>query len=120
MTRKFIYLTAIAFILAVFHACSLNNNILTPACKVFEADLVDRWWYLEGNDKSGIRFNSDGSCLKKSSHDNMTYTLTSCNKIKITNHTAMKLEEMEIGKLIPTQAMIIVEGKAYQYYPSTK
>jgi hypothetical protein len=32
----------------------------------------------------------------------------------------MKLEEMEIGKLIPTQAMMVVEGKAYQYYPSTK
>ncbi len=116
MMKKFFYLTVVAFILAVFHACSLNNNILTPNCKVFEADLVDRWWYQVGETKeNGIYFSSMGKCMKRNSTDSLTYTLTNCNKLNITNHTKFSHETLEIGKLRPDKASMLINGKLVEF-----
>jgi len=122
MVRKLIYLTLVSLFVALVHSCSLNNEILTPPCKIFEADLTDRWWYPEnGNSKTGIYFASNGNCMKKSSNDSLTYTLQSCNKINIINHTQSTTEQMELGKLIPNKMTVIKEAgkeETYRLYPT--
>jgi hypothetical protein len=116
MMKKFFYLTVVAFIISVLHACSLNNNILTPDCKVFEADLVDRWWFQVGQNKeNGIYFSSAGRCMKRNSSDSLTYTLTGCNKLNITNHTTFSHEVLEIGKLRPEKASMLIGGKIVDF-----
>ncbi len=112
MTRKFIYLTLAAFVVAMVHACSLNNNIITPSCKVFETDLVDRWWFASGSrDITGYYFNSNGTCKKKNSDDDMSYTLVNCNKLHIKNHTRHTIEVWDIAKLIPDQFAVNIDNK---------
>jgi hypothetical protein len=116
MMKKFFYLTVVAFIIAVLHACSLNNNIITPNCKVFEADLVDRWWYQIGETKeNGIYFSSAGRCMKRNSTDSLTYTLSNCNKLRIINHTKMAHEVFEIGKLRPDEASMLINGELVNF-----
>ena len=112
MTRKLIYLTLVSFFVALVHSCSLNNGILTPPCKVFEADLTDRWWYPEtGSLNDGIYFKSDGWCMKRNAPgDSITYTLQNCNKVQITNHTIMQVQELNIGKLLPDNMTVIKEN----------
>jgi hypothetical protein len=122
MARRFLYLTIVAFFIALVHSCSLNNGIITPPCKVFEVDLTDRWWYpVSGSVDDGIFFASNGTCRKRNSDDNMTYTLQNCNRVSIQNHTQNSIEIMEIGKLFPDK-MIILQGerleKTYVLHPS--
>jgi hypothetical protein len=117
MTRKLIYLTLVSFFVALVHSCSLNNNILTPPCKVFETDLTDRWWYPEaGSVNDGIYFDSDGTCVKRNSTDSITYTLNNCNKLNIVNHTLMQTEELNIGKLRPDNMTILKENGNQETY----
>jgi hypothetical protein len=106
MTRKLIYLTLVSFFVALVHSCSLNNNILTPPCKVFETDLTDRCIY----------FDSDGTCVKRNSTDSITYTLNNCNKLNIVNHTLMQTEELNIGKLRPDNMTILKENGNQETY----
>jgi hypothetical protein len=117
MLRKLFYLTAVSFLIATVHSCSLNNGIITPPCKVFEADLTDRWWYPHGGkSEDGIYFSSNGSFMRRNSNDSMTYTLYNCNKIDIQNHTKPAVETMEIGKLVPDRMTInIGKGKQVTY-----
>ncbi len=115
--RKVIYLTMLAMVFALVHACSLNNEILRPSCEVFEVEMVDKWWSPQGTHKSSnkIMFKSNGQIeetipdngwMHKSAGDSVSYSLTDCNKLVITNHTSGDIEEMEVFDLMP-DVMII-------------
>jgi len=110
--RKGIYLTMLAMAFALVHACSLNNEILRPSCEVFEVEMVDKWWAAQGTHKSEnrIMFKSGGvmaetdpanGWMHKSATDSVSYSLTNCNKLVVTNHSSGDVEEMEVYDLMP-------------------
>ena len=120
--RKAIYLTMLAMVFAMVHACSLNNDILRPSCEVFEVELVEKWWAPQGTTKSEnkIMFKSNGRLMEtdpahgwmhKTAEDSVSYSLTDCNKLVITNHTSGDIEEMEVYDLMPDVMTIQVGPK---------
>lgn len=109
---------AVAFVISVLHSCSLNNNILTPDCKIFESLLVDRWWHSENDRERKIFFSSNGRMLIAGSQDSITYRIHSCNKISVSNHTAAFHETMELSKLLPDKAVFIEDGRVSNFLPN--
>lgn len=119
--RKVIYLTMLAMVFALVHACSLNNDILRPSCEVFEVEMVDKWWAPQGSKADNkIMFKSNGLLMEtdpahgwmhKSAEDSVSYTLTNCNKLVVTNHTSGDIEEMEVFDLMPDVMIVQVSEK---------
>ncbi len=118
--RKVIYLTMLAMVFALVHACSLNNDILRPSCEVFEVEMVEKWWAPVGSKTDNkIMFHSNGlmeetnpnnGWMFKSASDSVSYSLTNCNKLVVTNHTSGDIEEMEIFDLMPTVMVIQINA----------
>ncbi|CAN5300926.1 hypothetical protein BH09BAC1_BH09BAC1_31050 [soil metagenome] len=109
-------------VFALVHACSLNNEILRPSCEVFEVEMVDKWWAAQGTYKSDnkIMFKSDGQLMEtdaahgwmhKNAADSVSYSLTNCNKLVVTNHTSGDIEEMEVFDLMPDVMILQVSDK---------
>lgn len=119
--RKAIYLTMLAMVFALVHACSLNNDILRPSCEVFEVELVEKWWAPQGTKADNkIMFKANGQLLEtnpangwmhKSATDSVSYSLTNCNQLVVTNHTTGDVEAMEVYDLMPTVMIVQVGPK---------
>jgi hypothetical protein len=111
----------LAMVFALVHACSLNNDILRPSCEVFEVEMVEKWWAPVGaKTDNKIMFHSNGlmeetdptnGWMHKSAGDSVSYSLTNCNKLVVTNHTSGDIEEMEIYDLMPTVMIIQVNAE---------
>lgn len=117
MMQRVVALTILAFCMALIHSCSLNNEIITPPCKVFEADLTDRWWYPQGGKREeGIYFCSSGNFFSRQGSDSTTYTLTECNKLTLYHHTRRSIEGVKIVKLLPDKLVLLSQnGKERTY-----
>ena len=100
-----------ALFFTIFHACSLDNNMLRPTCKIYKGELVERWWYPQGdgNSMQAMFFESNGK-IRMSSADSVTFELFGCNKLTVTNHTNFTEEQWAI-KVLSTQEFRLSRNK---------
>lgn len=118
MRKKLAFLTLVAVLFAVLHACSLNNNILIPDCQVFEVEMVDKWWYpTESGAKAQDRlyFTSQGQIQQLTVTDSVTFSINNCNALHIKNHDTGEMDQWNIIDLKPTDMVLEANGTRRAY-----
>lgn len=98
--KKVIIGTLISLFVALLHSCSLDNNVITPSCRIFEALLVEQTWQPISGNQADIRFKADRQMTVIGSNDSITYELYNCNKLDVTNHTQSTFETWQIERLV--------------------
>jgi len=101
-------LLAVSFLLAILQACQ-DNHILKPSCRVFEIDLIEKWWYpveSSGGEFSKIFFAVDGQIIVPFENDFANYTLENCNSIRVENSADLSLDHWTIKRLTDKELTI--------------
>ena len=110
--RKWIFFTFMAFVFAMIHACSLQNNIIKPSCQVFQFDMADKWWTPVGSNASGkLYFSSGGAVTQESTTDSVTYNLQNCSSLVMHDYTSGETKDWVIQSLVPTK-MVVMQNNA--------
>ena len=109
--RKWLFFTFVAFVMAMIHACSLNNSIIKPNCQVFQFEMADKWWTPTGETGSQMYFSSAGDMKTKTGTDNVTYTIQNCNSLLWVNHTSGESKEWIIKQLDPKKMVLQMDNK---------
>lgn len=114
--RGVLTLVTAASLLALIHACSLDNNILKPKCRIFEIDLVERWWYPKDSQQSKLYFKSNGEILMPASNGSWTFSLENCNKIQATDDINSVSEQWVIKALTDKDLQIAFDNNTTVSY----
>jgi hypothetical protein len=117
--RKWIFFTLIAFVFALLHACSLDNDMLKPNCEIFEIELVEKVWTPTGS-KAGdpLFFTVDGLLREGASADSITYNIQNCNTLSMFNKTTGESREWTIEHLDLDKMTIKKGSETITYTPN--
>ena len=106
--RGVLFVIAVALFLAGFQACQ-DNSILKPSCRIFEVDLIEKWWYpveSTGGSFTKIFFAADGQIIKPFENERLNYSLENCNAIRVENSTDLSLDHWTIKRLTDKELII--------------
>lgn len=105
--------------MALAHACSMNNQILTPNCDIYQSELANTWWTASdpaAGEKERVYFNADGTLQMGEISDSVRYDIQDCNRIKIDNITKADYEEWTIVSLTDNSLSLRYNGsKTVEY-----
>lgn len=107
-------LVVIALVFATMQSCSLNNDILKPNCEVFEVELVEKAWHPADN-REQLIFHSNHRLEVNNSQEDITWEISNCNTVMVTNHTAGTLQAWTIDNLNLEQLVIIRNKERVTY-----
>lgn len=105
---------SLAYLLAVFQACQ-DNSILKPACRIYEVDLVEKWWYpaeTYGGRFTKIFFTADGEVKMPFANGDPNYSLENCNTIRVENAADISIDHWTIKRLSDKE-LVIDYGRDY-------
>lgn len=110
--KKFLLFSLGAFLFALLHACSLENDIIKPTCQVSEPDLVDKWW--KSNDELAsdipvLMFKRNNSMILKGSDDKIVYSIENCNKINVENDTKSTFTRLTVVRMTPEELIMRID-----------
>ena len=109
-----------AFVFAMIHACSLQNNILKPSCQVFQFDMADKWWTpVGGGAADKMYFSSAGAVKQETSTDSITYTLQNCSSLIMHDYTTGETKDWVIQSLVPTKMIVMQDNVHTVTYTSS-
>ena len=109
-SRGVIFLTLVSLFLAFFQACQ-DNSILKPACRIFEVDLVEKWWHpvdTQDGRHQKVFFGADGRIVTPFGNE-MKYTLENCNAIRVEDPNDISIDHWTIKKLSDKELTISYE-----------
>ena len=112
--REVFSLLLVAFLLSVFQACQ-DNTILKPTCRIFQIDLVEKWWYPEetyGGRFTKIFFTADGQVKMPLTNGDPNYTIENCNSIRVENPADISIDHWTIKRLTDKE-LVINYGRDY-------
>lgn len=107
--RKWLFFTFVAFVMALIHACSLNNSIIKPNCQVFQIEMVEKWWVPNNEPTSTpdkIYFQSNGTMKKYADTDSISYELQNCNSLVMHNANTGETKQWVIKDLNPDRLVL--------------
>ena len=116
--RKWLFFTFVAFVMAMIHACSLNNNIIKPNCQIFQYEMADKWWTPTSGATGQVYFSAAGVMKNKAGTDSISYTLQNCNGLAWYNHTSGESKEWLIKELNPSKMVVQQDNQHVVTYTS--
>lgn len=117
--RKFLLFSFGAFIFALLHACSLENDIIKPNCQLSEPDLVDKWWKSDNElakDMPVIMFRRNSVMQVKGSDDEIQYSIENCNKINIENITKSTMNRLTVVRMTPDEVVMRINDSEKVFF----
>lgn len=117
--KKFLLFSFGAFIFALLHACSLENDIITPNCQLSEPDLVDKWWKSDDELAASmpvIMFKRNSTVKIKGSDDEVMYSIENCNKINVENVTKSTFDRLTVVRMTTDEVVMRVNDSEKVFY----